>query len=311
MAGVNFKPKAKVGPPTGSTVQPAAKVDVPDIMEFSSALAMPSIAVRGVSGTGKTHGVVQILNAGYNILVVDVENKYQSLIKHGALVIPMSMPVKTPTGMRAATHTEIYNRLMGFKDQLAAGSYRTHKGKPIQIIAMDGIMELSNVFLRHFKKNTPVSQTGEKNTFALWDKVGEEIVDYLAALKSAASAASDMFGYAPVGIYCTVGEKRLDDGSYKLLIPGNKGIDAFPYQFEAVLRLSSPRVGNVSTFVCSTVGEEGVYEAKCPCKLGDSAELSDWNMGVIYGKLIEHYQTKEAPNGDENQESASVVGSVG
>ena len=294
-APVAAKPAALA---TAGGVQSFAGVELPEISTMDGSFAMPSICVRGVSGTGKTEGIRHMLHAGKNVLVVAIEDKVQSLLKYEPAVLYLGAPVvERATGAkRPPTPTEMYNRIMAFVDRLASGEFREHKGKPFDLIAGDGIMEVGRVFERHFKAHYPQSKTGERNAFALYDEIGNRLVDFFARVRGAASAASQLYDIPPMGTYWTIGEAEATKPGqygYKVILPGNIAPLALPFQFEAIFRLVI-RKGEDGrpVYVMQTVGEESNFEAKCPGGVLEP-EVMNWDMNTVYDTLRAHYQRKE------------------
>jgi len=300
-----IKPKVKiggVGMPTrisgaAKAVTAKAPVEMPAIIELDPADARPSILLQGGSGTGKTHALERMLAAGYNGLLVLVENKWQDLAKYR----PKSLLLSAPINGKPPTNDQLYDRLFYFLDQLAEGKYRKHDGKFIDFIGFDGALEIGNIIYKYWKKRKPISKTGEQNTFALWDNVGERAADFFRGARDAAGAASALFGFPPVGIICTVGEHaergKLGSTFYEPLFPGRKGPEAMPYCFSQVIRLSCRNNDGKYEYVAHTIGTEEFY-AKCPPKLFEAEELNP-DFGKMYAKLVAHYEAKEEESKDE------------
>lgn len=292
---VPFKPVVKANQAVATT----AKTDsFPTIQQMDVSLAMPSIAARGVSGSGKTTAIAHLLEAGKNLLVADFENKFQSLLKYNPLILPLGGPVvERATGVkRPPTWKERFDRLGEFTDRLGSGEFREWQGKPIDLIAGDGFMEVCKIIERYLRTNKPVAaSTGKDNTFAAYQEIGDRATDFLNAVRSNASAASQMYGIPPVGMYWTVGENRittkLGEVTYQLALPGNITPQAFPFQFEAIFRLCIRRdQDGRALYVLQTVGEEGMFEAKCPGGVLEPEEFN-WNFNDVYDKLTLWYRT--------------------
>ena len=272
-----------------------APITLPDIIEGDPADARPSICLTGASGTGKTTQIRNLIRAGFNVLVVSVENKHQALLSERPLIINLAGPVKEGNSFRPATVTDKYNRLLAFRDALKEGKYRSHNGRPIDIIATDGAMEMGAVVKGHRMKNVFVSRTGEVNTFKNFDEMGIDLIDMFAAWREAASDASKVFGIPPVGIVVTCGERLSKEGDFKPILPGNQADLMLPYQFEAVIRLATEVNDGNLEYVAHTVPGEVAYPvparwtAKCPGNVFD-ARVVNPDLGVMYKKLIEHYK---------------------
>lgn len=312
---VPFKPAAvkknATAGPTGTATTTATgkrSASFPEIQKIDKALALPSIAGRGVSGSGKTTAIAHLLEAGKNLLVVDFENKFQSLLKYDPMVLPLGAPMVDPaTGAkRPPSWRDLFDRLWEFADRLGSGEFREWKGRPIEIIAGDGFMEVCKIIERYQRMNVPVSKTtGERNTFAAYQEIGDKATDFLMAIKSAASAASQMYGMPPVGMYWTVGENRvtskMGEISYPLALPGNLTPQAFPFQFEAIFRMSVRRdTDGRALYVLQTVGEEGVFEAKCPGGVLEPEEFN-WNFNTIYDRITDWYRASVVQRTEETK----------
>ena len=308
-----FTPKSLPNP-TRSSLSSGDRIEVPEIIQATLEDVRPSLITVGASGTGKTWAILQFLQARLNVLLVDLENKYQTLLRYQPNVVPLGAPVTAGGRKRPPTATEVYNRILGFIDRLGEGKYREHLGRPIDLIAVDGLMEVGLRIARHYKDNTPTSKSsGEKNTYAMYDAIGDRLIDVMNSLRTAAGAASAAYGFPPVGIYCTVGEERevnkiSGEVSYRALLPGNIGPKFLPYQFEAVVRLSVARDDSgLPVYVAHLVGDEKFY-AKFPGGIYPQAELPNWNMVQVYRDLVEHYRTSGGTAGASGPAAPLVVG---
>lgn len=292
-----WKPKSA---PASSGIAPVSSgigVTLPEIMEIDSSMARPSILAAGVSGTGKTWGIAQMLAAGMNILVCGIESKMQALMAHRPKAIFFGAPVenKATGGKRSPTASEVYQRLQIFKDRLGEGDFREHEGKPFDLIAIDGLMEVGDVIHRHCLDNTPISRgTGERNTYAMAAEIGVQTVSFVKGIRDAASAASQLYGIPPVGIYATCGEfatepKLGGDIQYRPALYGNIAPRNLPFAFEAVLHLSVDRdEEGQPRFLAHTVSDEPAFFAKAPAGL--PACIVNWNMHDIYKQIAKSYE---------------------
>ena len=291
------------GASTGGGGATPLKGLLPDIVEASGDIAAPTILARGASGTGKTTGIAQILERlgqrDERFLLVDVENKAQSLLRYNPLVLSIGGPVKDrATGaLRRPTNKERYGRLWEFVDKLSAGAYREFNGKPIAGLAGDGLMEVGDVFYNYFHENMPTSRTtGEQNTFAMFLEMGDRLLDFVAAIKEAASMASAMYGARPLAQYWTCGEEEVQDklgnytGAFKLVSRGKVAPRRMAFMFEAIFRLTVERgADGAANYVCWTVGAEHEFEAKAPGGLF-APKVEAWNMGVMFEQLEQWYK---------------------
>jgi len=280
---------------TNAPVRASCALPEPRVAKSSD--ARPSITLIGKSGTGKTHAIGSLFAAGYKGMILAVEDKIQSIIKYD----PPTVYINDPVDGRPPTVKEKYERLMAFPEALREGKLREYKGKPVDFIATDGFLEVGAVIHKYNKLCKPVAKTtGEQNTFALWEKVAEDAVEFFMACRDAAGMASVAYGYPPVGFIATCGEKmevtKLKQVRYTPLFPGRKAPALLPYMFENVIRLSTRNNDGVYEFVAHTVGDEE-FDAKCPAGLFDAEEINP-DFGVMYGKLLEHYTGKEVKSED-------------
>jgi len=290
------------GTPT-RTMIPVLTQSAPEIVETEPEDVRLSLLAQGDSGTGKTEGIRRLLLAGYNVVVLAIEAKMQRLLALRPQTVYIDGPViERVTGTkRPPTIDEKYQRLIAFKEALAEGKYREHKGKPIDIIAGDGVMEVMDIIKAYRLKNIPISKsTGEKNTYAAYDQIGTDGVDFIKACKVAASEVSRQYGMPPVGMYWTCGEEyEPAAGKYVPILPGRIAPRALPYQFEAILRLAVERgADGQPVFVAHTVASEqwvaksppGVLDSRIAGPVGAGAP----DMGVIWKQLLDYYMIGEA-----------------
>lgn len=296
-----WTPKGKTrAPGSGSQMVTggiAGNVTLPSITEVDGSSARPSILASGGSGTGKTWGIEQMLRGGKNILIGAVESKIQALMAHNPKVIFFGAPIEDrATGAkRSPTASEVYQRLQMFKDRLGEGEFREHNGKPFDLIAIDGLMEVGAVIHRHFRENTPISKsTGERNTYAMADEIGVQTVDFVKGIRDAASAASELYGIPPVGVYATCGEFAIEpklggDVQYKPALYGNVGPRNIPFAFEAVLHLEVDRDDEGRPrYLAHTAPNQPVFFAKAPAALDPI--LVNWNMNDVYDQIVTSYR---------------------
>jgi hypothetical protein len=278
----NFNaPRAVVNTPP--TVQAA-----PEIHEGEPSDMMLSMLVQGDSGTGKTHGIYSLIEAGYNVLVVAVEAKVGRLLSKRPKVVYIDGPVEDrATGAkRPPTINEKFERLVAFKEALANGKYREHNGRAIDIICGDGIMEVMDVMKAYRLKNMPVAKTtGEQNTFRAYDLIGQDGVDFVKGIKVAASEVCKQYGMEPVGQYWTVGEEYENgSGRFIPILPGKIAPRALPYQFEVTLRLAVEQ----GQYLAHTVAG-AQWAAKCPPNIFEQT-VNNPNIGEMWGKLMAYYR---------------------
>lgn len=289
----------------GAANAPVKMADLPDIYTANSGDAQPSICLIGASGTGKTEQLKRLIahlkRKNLATIVVAVESKQQILASLNPLILPIGAPVRTATGVRSATVTEKFNRLLTFRDQLKQGKFRTHDGKAVGALAFDGLMEVGAVVKGHRLTNMPTSATGQQNTFRAFDEMGTDLIDLMASFREAASDAGAAFGITPLAVIATCGE-MLKDGKYQPILPGNQAPTMLPYQFELILRLATEtdEQGVLRYVAHTTPGETGYpvmgrWDAKAPGGLFD-AKVIDPDLGAIYDKLTAYYRGDDATN---------------
>jgi hypothetical protein len=278
---------------------------LPEIVIGEPTKASPSVLIVGGSGSGKTHAIAELLKAGKTGLILAVEAKTQILLKHRPMIVYVAAPVTEGGKMREPTPTEKFNRLKEFRDRLASGEYREHEGKKIDFLATDGVMELMQVFYGHHKLNRPVDRDGAPNTYAMYDAIGESVLDFLRTLRDAASEAASLYGTEPLGIIATCGEewekKKGEEGRYVPLLKGNIVPRNLPYQFEMVLRLDTEAGldGGVQYVAHTVRGAQGEWFAKTPggllppkIVLGPGAQ-TEMTFNDIYDRLTALYRGEE------------------
>lgn len=259
--------------------------------------ARPSLLLIGGSGTGKTDGIARMIDAGFNVVVVAVEDKMATLSQRKPLRVNICAPDATTKTL--PTHQLRWSRLQAFCDGLRRGEYRAHEGKAIDIIAVDGLMEVSEIIARCM-----LSASSGSDTIKAWGHVAIKTVDFFKDLRDAAGEAAARLGGTPVGVVATCGEgdkKRLNlQGGPAVvernipLLEGNKALLALPFQFEVIWRLSAgvPFEGAPHEFRVHTVATEE-YFAKSPSGLfkpietGPGGRGNAPDIGAMYRKMLE------------------------
>lgn len=297
-AGVAGTVGARLGVPQG-----AGAVELPAIYTAEPGDARPSILLIGDSGTGKTEQLKRLIahlnRNNLATLVLSIEGKHQVLQGLRPNIQSIYGPVvdKATGAKRAPTATEKYQRLLLFRDRLRDGGFREHNGRPIACLVGDGLMELGNVVKTHRMQPgvIPVDRDGSQNTWAAFDKIGLDILDFVASLKEAASDAGKALGIEPMTIAMTCGESLHKTGKFVPILPGNQAPDLLAYQFELMLRLATESVDGVTQYVAHTVNGEsgypvmGRWNAKAPGGLFEP-KIVNPDLGAIYARLIAHYR---------------------
>lgn len=280
---------AKFRPPTAPAPQAAA----PEFTEYDDDRPItPSALFIGESGAGKTYAIGRLLAHGLRVALVAVEPKYQAikrlLKQHEAPLIDLATLGTTPA--------ERWDQLHRLRDRLAAGGYREHRGKPVDVLAFDGMTEL--VDLVHLDRKARYSR---KDSLPMWEDIAVTAVDYFKALRDASGS-----GDRPLPIVATCIETTEQIGyetHHVPLMPGRKTMKMLAPQFEVVWRLSTG-VGHDGQheFRVHTVREEGFY-AKSPAGLFpkvvaghgvvDGVVPSDWaspegnpDVGLMFRALL-------------------------
>lgn len=279
---------ASAAKPTG-TMTKRVTCGLPEPRVAQSKDARPSITLIGKSGTGKTHAIGRLFAAGYKGLVLAVEDKIQSIAKYN----PPTIFINDPVNGKPPSYQEKYERLMAFPKALREGKLREYNGETIDFIATDGFLEVGNVIYDYNKKCKPIAKTtGEQNTYALWEKVAEDAVDFFKACRDAAGMASVAYGYPPVGFVATCGERmevtKLKQVRYGPLFPGRKAPELLPYMFENIIRLSCRVDDGEYQFVAHTRGDDE-FDAKTPTGLFEAEEINP-DFGEMYTKMLAHYK---------------------
>lgn len=278
----------------GVTVNAPRKptVKVPEIVRLDPTEVRPCIMIQGGSGTGKTHAIARLLETGRNGLVVLAASKWHELAATRPPAVLLGAPLVK--GGPPPTNDEQYERLYAFLDELKAGKYREWNGKPLDFIAFDEALEIGRIIYRYWKARKPISTSGEKNTYALWDNVAEKATDFFMSVRDAAGAVSELYGFPPVGILVTVGEEaesqKLGSQFFKPLFPGRKASREMPHAFSQVVRLSCRNNDGEYEFIAHTIGSEEFY-AKCPPKLFKAEEVNP-DFAEMYDKIEGYYKQK-------------------
>lgn len=286
------------GPSALGSVTPQQQVTLPPIRTADPGDARPSICLIGASGAGKTFQLGKLIDyfasKGQATLLVSIESKHQELARRRVKVMNISEAIEQAGTKRMPTDRERVMRLLAFRDQLRSGAFREHEGRPIGAIVFDGLMEVGTVMKSYKLSNAPTSATGGRDTRSAYGDLGNELIDFMAALKEAASDAGATLGIPPVAIVATCGE-TLRDGLFEPLLPGRMAIPNLPYQFEVMLRLAVETTEQGTQFVAHTVGgqqmypQTGAWSAKAPAGILEH-KIVNPDLGAIYEKLIEYYR---------------------
>lgn len=288
--------------PTPKPVEAKGGCDFPGIEDGDPGNTKPALLFIGGSGSGKSYAIRRLLEAGKSVLVLDIENKTAEIEAYGPKIIRIGAPYHDGNEVRQPTYTEQYRRLQYFATELRKGAFREHQGKPFDVLAIDGLMELAEVFRRyHVVENPPKSRTsGAEDTMAGYGLTGMKTIDFIKDLKNAASVASKMFGFSPLGLVATCGEKAIVDKfggllAYEPILPGNITPDMLPFQFGAIVRLDVERdeVTGAPNYMAHTVRSDKWF-AKVPSGLFQPKETltAEHDAAWIYETLSAYYQAK-------------------
>ena len=198
--------------------------------------ACASVLLSGGSGTGKSYAIERLAST-LNIIYVAVEPKFQQIRKYDPLIIQICKPVEVARKKRLPTWQEKWDRLLKFKNAIAEGMFREWKGDSIDVICIEGLMEIGEIIHR-VKKATYSRQS----SFIMWEEIGLETIDYVKALRDAAGVVAPALGFKPIPVIITVGEKAKEKNDmpwFEYKLPGNMAADSVPYAFEQIIRLDS------------------------------------------------------------------------
>lgn len=319
------KPGATAGAPATSTraAQPARDpMEGIDIIQAEPGYAKPSILVMGDSKTGKTHALKMILRRlsmrNERGLVLGIENKWQALSTYGPKVVFITKPVVDGGRSRPPTASEMYDRLWRVVDALAIGALQRHQGEHCTALLGDGLMEVCAIVERHVKATKPVSSTGEKNSYALWDMIGAKSIDFFKSMRDAASEGTRVYGAHPLAVVMTCGatlkaESALATPTWTALLPGNIGKQALPFQFEVILHLFKQPGGDGEPIftVATSSGEDYIASTPqidgIPARIvGTRAEHNLPDVGEVFDRLLLHYATVGDEAVDEDVRARSL-----
>lgn len=210
-------------PAAPSTAAPMSDADIGFSAWPDDKNMLPTCLFKGPSGGGKTHAIGRLIAAGFNVALVAVEAKYQSLQRYRDRIKLYDL------SREPLTASEKWVRLRRLADLLAAGKFRAVDGSKLDIIAYDGLTELCDVIHADHK-----SRFTNQNALQMWESIGTTGVDYLKTLRDAACA-----GGSPIAIVATVGEKYVAvgmDARWEPLLPGKMTAERLPFQFEVIWR---------------------------------------------------------------------------
>ena len=272
----------------------------PEIEPWGDYASLPSLLLIGGSGTGKTDGIAKLIDAGFNVVVVVVEDKMAALSTRKPGRINICAP--DPATNALPTPQVRWKRLQGFSDKLRAGGYREVGGKQVDLIAIDGLMEVSDLIAQNM-----LASVSSDKTIKAWSQVAIKTVDFFKTIRDAAGEAAARLGGKPIGMVATCGEgdkKRVNiaagDGGGTItesnvpLLEGNKAKLALPFQFEVIWRLSAGAIipGGAHQFHVHTQATSEFF-AKSPAGLFEPVESgpgglgNDPDIGVMYRKMLE------------------------
>lgn len=251
-------------PAPGRAPGQAAPIQAPEIEDWGDDDALPSLAVAGLSGSGKTYAIGRLLASGLKLAVADVENKLHVLRKYKPPYVNFNAPVVAGPNKRPPSASEKYQRIMRFIDALGTGKYHVHNGEPIHGIAVDSLLELADTVHMHRR-----ATTDRQKSLIMWEDIGIDLVNkILKPMRDAAGYAAAKRGMRPLMMLLTVGCERMVDGMGNVigeqpLLPGKKALKWLPYQFELVWHLRTTVENGEHLFEINTVSYPGI-DCKSP-----------------------------------------------
>lgn len=278
------------------TTRPRPAPAGPPIEPWGDYPALPSLLLIGGSGTGKTHGIAQLCDAGFTVVVVAIEDKLATLSTRKPLRVNICA-VDERTNSLPSPQLK-WSRLQQFTDALRRGAYREHAGASVDIIAVDGLMEVSDIIAK-----VTLGAHSAGDTIKAWSSIAIRTVDFFKDLRDAAGEAASRLGGRPVGVLATCGEGdrrrvNMQAGTQTTernvpLLEGNKALLALPFQFEVIWRLSAGIMfeGSAHEFRVHTAATEEFF-AKSPGGLfppvvvGPGGPGNDPDVGKMYRAML-------------------------
>ena len=283
----------------GDLARAAAKKEptaAPEMEDWFTGRLLPSLALIGDSGTGKTVQIGRLVEAGFNVCVFTFEQKVAALLpwKDKIKLVNIAKPHE---GQPPSWQIK-YDRLQAIVHKLCAGGYReTPQGSTVDILAFDGATEISKIIRNYYfggeGENMIKNAEGKRDGFKTWGRLGDELVAFFDACRDAAGYACAELGLPPVGTVVTALEKPVKDSfppRFEPKLDGNIGVDNLPSAFEIVWRLSCGdekfKVGPRKTAEYYAKSPTGVFEGIVE---GRGFNTSDGapDVGKMYRQLLE------------------------
>ncbi len=285
-----------------STQAPTSVSAAPEIEPWGDVELFPSLLLTGATGTGKTDAIGKLCEAGFNLVVLMVEDKRASLQRWKPEIIDINKITESGTQKRMPTEPEKYDRLMRFLDKLRSGGYREYSGKIVDILAVDSLTEIADVLLGGLQPKYSAS-----DTLKMWGMVGDKTIEFFKSMRDAAGVAASKMGTRPMGIVCTCLEGTLrkinvQSGGYNIetnvpILRGNVALPRMVPAFEVAWRLSAgSQMGGAHEYRIHTQKTED-YEAKSPAGIlegtvtGPGGLGNDPDVGKMYTMLLEHEES--------------------
>lgn len=313
---MKLQPTMKHGGTTAATSgvgTAPGQVAAPKIGEWPDVPLLPSALMIGPSGGGKTNVAAQLMAAGFHVCLVPIEDKHASLAKYKPLRVQIPDPVTDAAGkpVRLPTPQEKMGRVRAFTDALRRGEYREHNGKTVDLLFVDGLMELAALIaLERKARYSAMSGGGKAKTIVMWDEIARATMDAMWAMRDAAGMASALLGLKPLGVVTTCGiadKKRVvmqgETSTTEIehdmpLLQGNEAKMQLPFQWEIIWRLDTGYEGGQHVFRVHTVAGEGGAPGKSPAGifdkmvtgpggLDDDGKFNAPDCGAMYRRLLE------------------------
>jgi hypothetical protein len=219
------------------TLRPAI---VPDPSKLSTA---PSLCIRGESGSGKTHSVGVLAEAGYKVAVLDIEGRTEAIQKYRPLIQPVTTRAEV---------LEFIDLMMCPDDRRRYVKSFRPDWSDLDIVAIDSLLEYESLLDTDMRVKFP-SKSGD-GSYARWDAYGLDLISLFARVRDIASSKNP----SPVGVIVTAGEfrtvTRTGDTMFEIPIRGTQAPPRLPFYFSCVFRLESIVEESKAQWIMTTAG---------------------------------------------------------